>query len=414
MNAEPSNKVKTVEPTVSSYRWVILALIWLILVWGDVALVIAGPLAHALIPDVNLTLPQFVSLTTFGLLGGGIAALVGGSWGDRIGIKKVIGVGTIMLGVFWALRALGLGYSFLAVCTFIGGAGIGLVLPNLPKLISTWFARADIGMATGIYGTGFWIGMAMGLGLAVPWFGSSWSLAYLVTGIANLACGILWLVFGREAPQGVSLPRVQLSLGSALKKVVKLRNLWIAGFMLMLALSAISTFATLIPTSLETVYHVSPAVAGFAVSLSMIGMVVGSYVVPMLSDKIGVRKPFLVGSGILWGVCIFFAWLVAPHPGMWPLLFFAGFGVGAAFTSCFILPIEAPGIRPEIIATGSALVTVVGYITTGFLPTYGVAAIATVSFNGAYVSLLAFGLIYAIVAGTCLLESGPKVRTRIQ
>ena len=248
----------------------------------------------------------------------------------------------------------------------------------------------------------------------MPWFGSNWSLAYLVTGIANLACGILWLVFGRETPQGVSLPRVQFSLGSALKKVVKLRNLWIAGFMLMLALSTISTFATLIPTSLETIHHISPAVAGFAVSLSMIGMVVGSYVIPMLSDKIGVRRPFLAGSGILWGICIFSAWLVAPHPGMWPLLFFAGFGVGAAFTSCFILPIEAPGIRPEIIATGSALVTVVGYITTGFLPTYGVAAIATVSFNGAYVLLLIFGLIYAIVAGAFLLESGPKVRTGIQ
>jgi MFS family permease len=376
--------------------------------------VIAGPLAYVLIPDVNLTLPQFVSLTTFGLLGGGILALVGGSWGDRIGVKKAIGVGTIMLGVFWALRALGLGYSFLAVCTFIGGAGIGLITPNLPKMIATWFARADIGVATGIYGTGFWIGMAMGLGLAVPWFGSNWSLAYLVTGIANLACGILWLVFSRETPRGVSLPKVQFSLGSALKEVVKLRNLWIAGFMLMFALSAISAFATLIPTSLETVHHICPTVAGFAVSLSMIGMVVGSYVIPMFSDRVGVRKPFLTGSGILWGVCIFFAWLVAPHPGMWPLLFFSGFGVGAAFTSCLILPIEAPGIRPEIIATGSALAIVVGYITTGFLPTYGVGAIAMVSFTGAYVSLLAFGLIYAIVVGACLIESGPKVRTRIQ
>jgi len=414
VGAETITKAKTVRPTVSRYRWVILALIWLILVWGDVALVIAGPLAHALIPDVNLTLPQFVSLTTFGLLGGGIASLVGGSWGDRIGIKKAIGVGTIMLGVFWALRALGISYNFLAVCTFIGGAGIGLVLPNLPKLIATWFARDEVGAATGIYGTGFWIGMAMGLGLAVPWFGSNWSLAYLVTGIANLACGILWLVFGRETPRGISLPKLQFPLGSAIKEVVKLRNLWIAGFMLIFSLSAISTFATLIPTSLETVHHISPTVAGFAVSLSMIGMVVGSYIIPMFSDKVGVRKPFLTGSGILWGVCIFFAWLLAPNPGMWPLLFFAGFGVGAAFTGCFILPTEAPGIRPEIIATGSALVTVVGYIATGFLPTYGVAAIATISFTGAYLLLLAFGLIYAIVAGACLLESGPKVRARIQ
>jgi len=254
----------------------------------------------------------------------------------------------------------------------------------------------------------------MGLGLAVPWFGSNWSLAYLVTGIANLACGILWLVFGRETPRGISLPKLQFPLGSAIKEVVKLRNLWIAGFMLMFSLSAISTFATLIPTSLETVHHISPTVAGFAVSLSMIGMVVGSYIIPMFSDKVGVRKPFLTGSGILWGVCIFFAWLLAPNPGMWPLLFFAGFGVGAAFTGCFILPTEAPGIRPEIIATGSALVTVVGYIATGFLPTYGVAAIATISFTGAYLLLLAFGLIYAIVAGACLLESGPKVRARIQ
>ncbi len=413
MSIEPSDKVESAEPAVSRYRWVIVGLVWLILVSANVALVIAGPLAHALIPDLKLTLPQFVSLTTFSLLAGGVFALVGGSWGDRIGVKKIIAIGTLLPGIFWSLRALGIGYPFLLVCSLIGGVGAGLTLPNLPKLIAIWFTRADIGLATGIYGTGFWIGMAVALAFAVPWFSSNWSLAYLVTGIATLVCGILWLVLGRERPQGVSLPRAQSSPPSALKEVAKLRNLWITGFMLMLALSTIIAFATLIPTSLETVHHMSPASAGFAVSLSMIGMVVGSYVIPMLSDKVGLRKPFLAFSGILWGVCILLAWLVAPNPGMWPLLFFAGFGVAAAFTGCFVLPIEAPGIRPEITATGSALAVVIGYVTTGFLPTYGVAAIAAVSATGAYVSLLAFGLVYAIIAGAGLTESGPKARARL-
>jgi cyanate permease len=405
--------VKTEQETASRYQWVILGLVWLILVCGDVAVVIAGPLAHVLIPDVKLTLQQFVSLTTFAFLGGGVFALVGGSLGDRIGVNKVIAIGQITLGLFWALRALGIGYYFLLACTFIGGAGVGLVLPNLPKVIATWFARTKVGLATGIYGTGFWIGMALGLAVAVPWFGSNWSLAYLVTGVANLACGILWVFFSREAPSRTGVPEAQFSLLSALKQVVKLRNLWISGFMLMLAISTISVFIAFIPTSLVTIHKIVPATAGYAVSLAMIGMAVGSYVIPMLSDKLGFRKPFLIVSGILWGIGVFFAWLVAPHSAIWPLLFLAGFGVGAGYSSCLVLPIEAPGIRPEIMATGSALVVVVGYITAGFLPTYGVASIAALSATWAYVALLAFGLIYALAAGFFLIESGPRVKAKI-
>lgn len=399
---------------VSHYRWVILSLICFILLWSDMALVIAGPLAHALIPDVKLTLPQFVSLTTFGLLGGGIIAMVGGVVGDRIGIKKVISIGAIMMGICWTLRALGIGYAFLLVCTFLGGAaGIGLTLSNLPKLMAIWFKRDDIGLATGIYGTSVWIGMAMGLGLAVPWFGSNWSLAYLVTGLTIVICGILWLIFGKDTPSGKRLPQVQISVISAIKKVVRIRNLWVAGFMLMFAMSTIGTIASLIPTSLASVHGISPSVAGFAVSLAMIGMVIGSYLVPMLSDKFGLRKPFLTGAGVFWGVCILFAWLLAPNPGMWFLLFFAGFGVGAAFAGCLVLPIEAPGMRSDFIAIGSALVVTIGYITTGFLPTYGVAAIAAVSVTWAYVALLVFGLAYAVIAQIGLIESGSKVKREI-
>lgn len=407
------NNVKTELGTFSRYQWVILGLIWLILVCGDAGVVIAGPLAHVLISDVKLTLPQFVSLTTFVFLGGGIFALVGGSLGDRIGVNKVIAIGQITLGLFWALRALGIGYYFLLACTFIGGAGVGLILPNLPKVIATWFARTKVGLATGIYSTGFWIGMAVGLAFAVPWFGSNWSMAYLVTGVANLACGILWLFFSRESPSRISVPEARFLLLLALKQVVKLKNLWIAGFMLMFAISTISVFIALIPTSLVTVHKIAPATAGYAVSIAMIGMAVGSYVIPMLSDKVGLRKPFLIGSGILWGIGVLFAWLVAPHSGMWPLLFLAGLGVGAGYSGCLVLPIEAPGIRPEIMATGSALVVIVGYITAGFLPTYGVAAITVVSATWTYIALFAFGLIYALAAGFLLVESGPRVRVKI-
>lgn len=109
----------------------------------------------------------------------------------RIGARRAILAGLVTVALASALRGIGPSAPMLFAMTFIMGAGVSVLQPALPALVSQWFPRR-VAIATAIYANGLLIGEVLGAGLTLPlvlplvggawgWSFAVWSVPVLVT-----------------------------------------------------------------------------------------------------------------------------------------------------------------------------------------------------------------------------------------
>jgi len=161
-------------------------------------------------------------------------------------------------------------------------------------------------------------------------------------------------------------------------------------------------YGTTLPAIIgQAPFNVTAAQAGTVGSLALIGMLIGSLVVGILTDKLG-RRRILIGSVLLFSTFM----LVCAFAPTWELFaaarFVACFGVGGllptavALASEFALP-ERKSLTLGIVLTGPALGTVAASLSSMLL-------IENYSFRPVY-ALGCFGFIAAAMAWKFLPES---------
>ena len=97
-----------------------------------------------------------------------VTAIPGGLVADRIGIKKAVSIGAFVIMCGALSRAFATDYSTVLALTLIYGIGLGLVFPNLPKVVSALVPRERAGIATGLYTAGFMSGAGLAIALTIP------------------------------------------------------------------------------------------------------------------------------------------------------------------------------------------------------------------------------------------------------
>ena len=126
---------------------------------------------------------------------------------DRIGAKNALAIGAFIIALSALLRCLVDGFAGLFAAVALFGLGGPVISIGLPKLVADWFTGAHRGLASGIYMTGSSTGsvlvLALTHSLVLPLSGS-WRAALLVYGIVATIIAVLWIVCGRDSPQGLS------------------------------------------------------------------------------------------------------------------------------------------------------------------------------------------------------------------
>lgn len=293
----------------SSFRWIILAMAWLAMVGVGLILFLTPALAYALVPDLGLTPTQLTLIFTAPVLMGAFVNMPGGGLGDRFGIRLVVGIATLIAGLSTVARAWisNFGEMLFLACLF--GIAYGIAVPNLPKLVAVWFPRREAGLASGIYMTAFGVGISIGL-LTGSHFGG-WRTAFLYTGMITTGLALLWLIFGRSTPKGIQSIKAT-SIISGIKAAVKSRNIWFISLAFFLAQGAYLAISGNLPEALANIHSISPEEAGAITSLLTFAAIPGSILLPLISDKIGLRKPFVYGGTIFPAICFFLGWTLAP------------------------------------------------------------------------------------------------------
>ena len=347
----------------SRYRWVVLGVAWLATVSLFITHNIPAGRPHDLIPDLGLSQVQYSLTITGPILGIAVAAMLGGALADRYGARPIVGIGAVLGGFGALFRAFVDSFGPMFGLSIILGIGTALVFSNLPKIVAMWFPPKQVGLATGFYYSGIGVGTATGLAASGAF--ATWQQACLITGIAALVAAALWTILGRSAPMTVPGTELSVGLRQSLRHSARIKDIWMLFVILFLSLGAILSYISSLPVMLQQIHHVPPRTAALFSSAVVYAMVCGMFVLPMLSDRLGLRKRVAVWSMLLSAVLLFLAWVSAVSMLTWILGALGGFFCGY-LAVLLTFPVELPAIGPKF-AGGAAGIVITGEHIGGFL-----------------------------------------------
>lgn len=211
---------------------------------------------------------------------------------DKKGYRYVIMLGSIISAVFACVRVFDDSFYILV----IGQTGIAIgqpyIINGISKLVSDWFDKEEVAMATGIGTAGMLIGMAIGMGLT-PALNESlgFQKTMLVFAILSIALTAVFFFLGKENNL-VKSKAIALSAIGEIKALLASKNLVILCTITFFALGVFNGLTTWLEPILKP-NNVNAEEAGLVGAFLILGGIVGSLIIPTISDKLKVRKPFL-------------------------------------------------------------------------------------------------------------------------
>lgn len=292
-----------------------------------------------------------------------IAAIPAGILADRMGIKKVIGIGAIIALIGALLRGIATGYPDLLIFSLIFGLGMGLTFANLPKLARSCSQPEQTLLIMGIL-TGFGVlgGVGIGLAITVPLLyplTNSYQGVFDFWSILLLIITILWWVMVREPPCPHGKVELEKISFTEIKQTLKNRVLWFLAFILFLHNFFFYTWSGWVPTYLLE-KGISLSTAGLMTSVMLwVGVPTVILVPILLSGRHIPRKSFIWIPSVIYAF-LSGAILYASQFSLWFLMIIAGIINILRFNTLLTLPVE---IMPkEHAGTASGVVVSIGYM----------------------------------------------------
>lgn len=333
--------------THSGYRWVILFVAWLTSFTCALTTFCYPPLLNDVMLSLQMSITQagmLMSLTTLTTMS---FNLVGGILSDKIGTKITMGTGIAIITVSQITMSMVNSYFTAAFLRLLLGVGIGLATICLIKAVSEWFPSRERAMAQSIQATGWALGNALGLILAIPvaqLLNSGWKGTFLSFGAFSLVLNfIFWLLFKESHRSSNNKSDQPKRSSERMWSLLRVRELWILTIGLSGAFSASSIIMTWLPKSLIDVGWSDMLAAQLSTIIPLVG-IPANLVGGILSDRLGKRKPLIGISAIF--LILSYAILLIDTQGA--LIWIAAAASGW-FNFFFIGPLLAiPSELPEI------------------------------------------------------------------
>jgi nitrate/nitrite transporter NarK len=335
-------------------------------------------------------------------------------WGilcDRKGFRVTTGLALTLMGVFGLLRGFATDYATLLASQLLLGATLSAVIPCLPKLVSAWFSQQKSGLATGICMAGFPVGDVLGLS-ATPFistFSGGWRQVFQLYGAWSILLAFLWWKFGHENLEKASeqVDHKSGSLRQDFAILFRMKEIWLLTGLYFCAAGCYDTALVWLEEILRS-NGTSPFMAAMVGAMLPLGFFVASTSVGTISDRLGLRKPFLLVLGLLSGPAIYLAGTVF-GPALYIAAFITGFCTVGILTLTLAIPIELPRLSSRL-SSAFGLISSLGNASSFLLPTVvGQIKDATGTFFLAILMLAIVGeCMFAL--GLALRETGRKGR----
>ena len=361
-----------------------------------------------LMPDIaaDLSISHAMGGVVWGAapFGIAVAAPMGGAAVDRWGARWVAGLAIMVGALACASRALATGPWTMAIAMLGFGLHVGFVAPAIPKILASHVPLQNLGRANGIALICYTFGTAITVLVARTWLApmlGGWRMAMVAAGVAMVLTGLLWLWLVRY--------RAALSRHAGLADVLKLAKnaqlMRVAGIQLLLFggyLALLGSLPRLLTDAGMSASEVGVAVASW-LGVAGVANLGGAW----LSDKVGLRRPFIIGGAMLSAAALGIMAIVPGSPGLW--LAVAAIGGGCFAPLVLTLPLELPGVGVSRAGAALGLLLLVGQLG-GFLLPVATGAVAGAGGFSAALGLLAFAHLLIVVPAMGLMETGSRAR----
>jgi MFS transporter, CP family, cyanate transporter len=274
---------KSVEPHQSYYRWIILALLWLLYVCHGVVNRSTSPLVTPMLRDLDMSYGQMGFVLGSWQLTYIAVAVFTGIFIDKWGIRISLFLGVVVISLSAILRYFVGGGMTLLLTVALFGIGGPMVSIGAPKTISMWFKGKERSTAVGIYVTGARLGQMVCLAatnsLIMPMTGYSWRLTFLFYGYLTFGAALIWWLFARDV--GTAEASEKVSTNQVILRLVRepsVRILLAAG---LLTFAITHGFTSWLPKLLET-RGMTPTAAGVTSALPLLASIPCIILVPRL------------------------------------------------------------------------------------------------------------------------------------
>ena len=294
-------------------------------------------------------------------------------WGmlfDRRGFRTTMTLALVLMGIFGLVRGFAVDYGMLLASQFLLGVGLSAVIPCLPKLVSSWFPQQRAGLATGVCMAGFPFGQVLGLSLTpylVEALGS-WRQVFQAYGVWVFVLTFLWWKFASENPEKRTASTVgpKRSFKQDFAVLLGMKEVWLLTGLYFCAAGCFDTTLLWLPDVLES-RGVDPFMATMVASMLPVGFLGATTMVGTFSDKVGLRRPFILVLGLVSGPAIYLTGVML-GPATYATAFLAGFCTVGILTLTLAIPIELPKLSP-FLSSALGLISSVGNAGSFFLPT---------------------------------------------
>lgn len=304
----------------------------------------------------------------FGVL---VFSIPAGALGDRYGVRRVVGSGLAVGGVALLLRAMAGSFAWMLLSMVLFGMALALLATNLPKTLGLWFQRGTLGMANGVSLAGF----GFGQGIAVfatprvlPLLGTWQRLTLILAGMM-VALAIYWVLAVPDRSAGPRDGQGPPPVSASIASLIRVKDLWLLALCYLFYFGGHLGVFGYLPTYFTTVQEMSPQTAGVIVSLGAWFYILGSVLLPTLSDRIGLRKIIFVAAICVNAVAVFTeAYLLGLPLAVASIIW--GISAGAVGL-VFVVPIEMEGVGPARAGTAVGIVTSAGFLGGVLSPLIG-------------------------------------------
>ncbi len=278
------------------YRWVVLLAFALAmavqqLLWITFASITHDAALYYKVSELAIGLLSLVFMAVY------ILVSIPSSWLiDNRGFRFAAGVGVVITGLFGILRGIfAANYTLVLVCQIGIAVGQPLILNAVTTVSAKWFPPAERATAAGLSWLAGYLGLIIGLA-ATPYLEVAFNFQgmLLCYGIISVIVAAVFLISAKEEP-----PVSQYAQGEeralvfdGFKQMMKKRDFILLTAVFFIGLGVFNGLSTWIEEILRP-RGLSAAQAGLIGGIMVAAGVIGSGIVPALSDKFKNRVAFI-------------------------------------------------------------------------------------------------------------------------
>jgi sugar phosphate permease len=290
---------------VYSYRWIVLFTYMLVAVVSQILWLNFAPITTIMTTIFNVTESDVGLLSMVWPLLFIPVSIPAGILIDGKGFKFGVSIGALIMAIFSVLRIFsGENFSMLLIFQSCAALGQPFVFNAISKLVTLWFPFEERALATGIGIMGQYIGMIIAM-MLTPFLVSASDIGLLTNMLVIYAAisvisAILFTALAREKPEKAQ-PEALTEEAKASISFKDIKGFFgKKDFIILEALFFIGVgLFTALLTWLETILNargLTPTDAGLIGGIIIVGGIVGSMVIPGISDKVARRKPFIIAD----------------------------------------------------------------------------------------------------------------------